>query len=340
MSGEFSPSKDFLTEHEPQVQEFLDLLHAQLDHANDDRDNNGTLNIPLNDVNIYAAKWETTPPVFPEHLKGLLPFEADDPVVVHARYRYGSWASMVNIWVGNVDGDFRSFSLGLRVDSRTGAVKESGMNQASSNHADTVPITEQDTRTVMDAIFASNSAYQEAHALSTVDLFKLGIATQPDYGAEQYTAEEAEKVFAIPSRTTDTVFGNGFDLKVRTIDRAHPNGKSSTTRVTLRQHFEAADYSPTALYDGTLIKELVIEQDENDQITSITRNSKVAFFNDPVVTKINGQDAFTTVARDAGNDIPAELAARLYPDENPTLEDLAYFGRLVSQPLEDDDVYI
>lgn len=340
MSGEFSPSKDFLAEHEPHVRELLDLVHDQLDHADDDRKNNGMLNIPINDVNIYAAKWEATPPVFPGHLKGLLPFEADDPVIVHARYRYGLWASMVNIWVSNAEGDFKSFSLGLRVDSLTGKVRDTGMNRASSNHTDAVTITEQDTRAVMDAIFAGNSAYQEATTFATVDLFKLGIATQSDYGAEQYTVEEAEKVLAVPSRTTNTVFCNGFDLKVRVIDRVHPNGKPSTTRVTLRQHFEAADYSPVAFYAGTLTKELIVEQDEHDQMTSIKRNSKVMLCNDPAVTKVNGQDTLVTVASDAGGDIPAELATRLYPDETPTLEDLAYFTRLVSQPINEADYYI
>ncbi len=346
MTGDFLDESNFLRDHEPRIRDFLTTIHGQLDHAVEKPDNNGPLVLPLNDENLRAAKWKAIPPELPPHLKKLLPFKPNEPVEVHARYRYGRASALVNIWVSSFDRDSssKSFSLGLSVNPRSGkVVKGSNMNNAGSDQTRNIAIHEGDARAVMNAIFANNTAYEnqeEKDSLDTATLLQLGIATQADCGAELYTVESAGKIFAVLSRSGESRHLNGFDLSVRVVDRAHPNDKPSKTCVALTRHFDPDDYSPDELYSGVLTKGIKIEQDAAGRITSIKRESQVRLFNEPVRIKINGEERFVSGASQPATDIPDELVKKLYPSPTPTLDDLAYFERLITQPVKGEDCYI
>lgn len=337
----FEANNGFLAEHEKEVRDFLDLVHGSLDHATSDRGNTGQLIKPVNDENLFAVKWDTAAPELPERLARLTTFEAGEPVTVQARYRYGEWASMVNIWVSPHDEAHQSFSLGLRVDPRTGEVSDFGSTASASEYGGQIKIDEDDTKEVVDAIFSGNPEYQaKAGELSVTDAFQLGIATQPDFGGEQYTVEVAEKSFAAHSRMRNVIQGGQFDLKVRVLDRSHPNGKPSKTWVTLRRHVEPVDYDPDAVLDGTFEQELEIVKEADGTISSITRKSSVSMFDEPAVTQVNGEETIVTMLNEIEDGIPPKLAEKLYPTPEPTVDDLQFFQRLLSQPITEQDLYI
>ncbi|QQS20039.1 hypothetical protein IPL85_01105 [Candidatus Saccharibacteria bacterium] len=340
-SASSEANNDFLAEHEKEVRDFLDIVHGSLDRATSERGNNGQLIKPINDENLFAVKWDTNAPQLPERLAALTTFAAGVPVTVQARYRYGEWASMVNIWISPQDTIHKSFSLGLRVDPRTGEVSDFGSTASASEYGGQIRIDEEEAKAVVDAIFAGNPEYQSgADGLSVTDAFQLGIATQSDFNGEQYTVEVAEKTFAAHSRRRNVVQGGQFDLKVRVLDRSHPNGEPSKTWVTLKRHVEPVDYDPNGVLDGIFEQELEIVKEADGRIRSITRKSSVKMFDEPAVTRVNGKETVVTMLNVIEDGIPPKLAEKLYPTPEPTIEDLQFFQRLLSQPITGQDLYV
>lgn len=337
----FEANNGFLTEHEKEVRDFLDIVHGQLDHATSEMGNTGQLIQPVNDENLFAVKWDATAPQLPERLAALTTFEAGSPVTIQARYRYGSQASMINVWVSPHDKAHQSFSLGLRVDPQTGEISDFSSTASASEYGGKIKIDEDDTKAVVDALFAENPAYQsKANELSVSDAFQLGIATQPDSGGEQYTVEVAGKSFVSYSRMRNAILGVQFDLKVRVLDRSHPNDKPCKTLVTLKRHIEPPDYDPDAVLDGTFEQELEIVKEANGKLSSVARKSSVSMFDEPAVTQINGEETVVTMLNKIDDDIPPKLAEKLFSSPEPTIDDLQFFQRLLSQPITEQDLYI
>lgn len=331
------PSRhDFLAEHEPRVSEFLAVIHGQLDNASEEYGNDGNLIAPINDENLYAAKWlGTVPANLPEDIRALVPFDDNEIVSIHARHRYGTASSMINIWISTPEDDyeqgreFKSFAVGLRIDPRTGDLTWPDGDRAGSDQLGHVPIDPSDTLAIMDALFAGNDAYAAApESLDITSRFQLGIATQPELGAEQYTVECAEKKF------------HNFSYEVSVLDRAHPDGKPSRTRITLRRTFEPEDF-PDMVLRGQLEQQLIIEQDADERIVSLKRTSGAQVFDTPIPTKVtvNGEerDAMITMASEDA-ELPPELESRLYHDDTPTLADLDFFQQLATRPITEDDL--
>lgn len=346
MNPERLTPEAFAKEFQTQVREFTETMHASLDNVNDERGNHGDLVRPTNDDSLDAATWKAQVPELPERFQHLLPFDTNEEVKIDARYRYGTYLALVNFWISSeFDEDrpdtFRSFSLGLSVDPATGGWnQDSNMNGCGSDSTERVDITETDVREIMATIFACNDAYQAgADSLDVVSALRLGIVTQSDLGAEQYTFEKAVKIFGIASRHDRHDMANGFQLSVSVADRTHPNDKPSTTYVTLQRYFEGPDYAPDGVYDGYLIQRLVIKQALDGTVTSMTRDSKIDFFDQPAAVIVNGKPTVMALASEAVYDIPPKLAEKLYPTETPTLDDLAFFKRLVTQPIQTDDAY-
>lgn len=326
----------FLAGHEQEIKGFLSVVHGQLDHATESRKNDGNLWKPVRDANLLACKWQTTPPVLPDHLSNLVPFAAEIPVSINARYRYGLWQSMVNIWITNPTDQNNNLSIGLRIDPETGEVTNTD-HTASVNHGKEFPLGETDTRAIVDGIFAHNSTYtNSAPGLQIADAFKLGIISQPEFGGELYTVEVAEKQLGSQERRN----AGQFSLEVRAIDRTHPNGKPSSTYIALRRQFAPEDYAPDGLYSGVLVQGLVINQDKNGGISDITRNSSVHFYDEPALMETNRGFHPVSMLNKAEADIPEALAEKLYLDETPELHDLEFFNRLITQPIEAEDLYI
>lgn len=340
-SASFDARNGFLAEHEKEVRDFLDLTHGSLDHAISKRGNTGQLMKPVNDENLFAVKWETSAPKLPERLAELTTFKAGEFVTIHARYWYGERASMVNIWVSPHDEKRQSFSLGFRVDPRTSKVRDIGGTASASAYGGQIRIDEYDARAAVNAIFAGNLEYRlRASELSITDAFQLGIATQPDFGGEQYTVEVAEKAFAAHSRIRNVVQSGQFDLRVQVLDRSHPNGKPSKTRITLRRHVEPVDYDSEAVLEGTFEQELEIVQEADGTISSITRKSSVSMFDDPAVMQVNGEETIVTMLNVTEEGIPPKLAEKLYSTPIPTIDDLQFFRRLLLEPITEQDLYV
>jgi hypothetical protein len=337
----FEANNDFLIQHEKEVRAFLDLVHGSLDHATSERTNDGQLTRPVNDENLFAVKWDATAPELPERLASLVAFQPGEPVAIQARYRYGEWAAMVNVWISPHDEAHHSFSLGLGVDPQTGEVSDFGGRAGASAYGGEINISEADTKAVVDAIFDKNIAYKaKAGELSVADAFQLGIAAQSDFGGEQYTVEVAGKSFAAHSRMRDVMYSNQFDLKVRVLDRSHPNGRPSTAFITLKRRVEPVDYDTDGLLDGAFEQALEIVKQADGKIASITRKSSVSMYDEPAVTKVNGEETVVTMLNKIEDDIPSRLAEKLYPTGEPTIDDLRFFQRLLTQPITEQDLYV
>ena len=338
----FEASNNLLNGHEKEVHEFLNTIHGALDHATSERGNTGQLINPINDESIFAVKWDAGAPQLPEHLATLTTFTAGAPATIEARYRYGAWASMVNVWVRPHDTAHHTFSLGLRIDPRTGEIKDYANTAGASEYGGEVTINEYDTKAVVDAIFNQNPEYRaNANTLSIADAFQLGIASQPDFGGEQYTVEAAEKSFFARSRMRN-VQNRQFYLKVQALDRSHPNGKPSTTYITLTRHIEPVDYAPDGVLDGTFKQVVKITKEANGTISDLSRTSAVSMYDSPSFTpaSINGNRAVVTILTELDTGIPPVLAQKLYPTPQPTLNDLQFFTQLATQPITEQDLYI
>jgi hypothetical protein len=337
----YEAHNSFLIEYEKEIRGFLDMVHGSVDHAISEKDNSGQLCKAINDDNLFAVKWDTPAPQLPERFAELTTFDADEPVTIQARYRYGEYASMVNIWISPHDQKHNSFSLGLRIDPQTGEASDFGSHASASDHGEQIKIDEDDTKNVVDVIFAGNLDYDASSSqLSVADAFQLGIATQSDYGGEQYTVEVAEKSFSAHARMRNVIQGGQFDLKVNVLDRSHPNGKPSRTWVTLKRHIEPVDYDIEAVLDGIFVQELEIIEEADGTISSITRKSTVNMFDEPAITQVNGEETVVTMLSEISNGIPPKLAEKLYSAPEPTVEDLQFFQRLLTQPITEKDLYI
>ncbi len=339
---DFKTAKDaFLSEHQKDLTRFLDVIHTHFDRANDEMENNdGQLRKPLNDENLFACQWRAPLPHMPGIIASYVPFKPDELVEIHARYRYGSGSSMVNIWINNVGGEFKTFALGLIIDPRTGHFSEFGSN-AGSDKLGHIRVNPQDVQTAVDAIFANNSTYQEAaKMLGLVDAFRLGVGSQVDYGAELYTVEHAGKVFGARSKSSRKTILNYFNLNVMILDRLHPHNKPSETEIVLRRNFGALDFPPEEIFGGILEQSLRIVKNPDGRITDISRNSSVNFANELTSTQINGQESMVLLYNKSVKNIPQQLAALLYPNPLPTTKDIHFFGRLVTRPIQREDIYL
>lgn len=339
----FESSDDFLSNFEKEAHDFLLMIHGSLDHAGFPVGNTGEMTQPVNDENLSAVKWDAAAPQLPERLAALTTFTAGTPVTIHARHRYGKWASTVNIYIIPEDPVHSSFSLGLSIDPQSGEAKNSNSYASASEHGGQIPIDEEETKAVVDAIFEANPEYMAAaNTLSLVDAFRLGIVAQPDYIGEQYTVEVAEKQFAAYSRIHENrVRGNQFSLKVKVLDRSHPNNKPSITTIKLRRHVEPIDYDPDdGVLDGVFVQGLEIVTQPDGKISSMSRTSSVNMYDEPAVTQVNGEETIVTMLNKMENGIPLKLAEKLYPTSEPTLQDLQFFQRLVTEPISEEDVYI
>lgn len=344
MSNERIAAKTERLDHEPELRAFLDVMNASIDNASSDYGarelrNDGRLMVPLNDRNILACRWEMIRPVLPGRFDKLLPFRADERVTVHTRLRHGYARGLINVWVSNIEEPFRSFSLGLRVDPKTGTPDpDTFMNGAGSDCVGETPVDEQDTRSILDVLFAGNTAYENlAGAMSVGDAYTLGILSQPEAckGARPYKVEHGEKIFA-----TD-VSANGYELDVNRYVRIEEDGQQrTTTTASLRRDFAPGAHDAAQLYTGFLEQELHIEQDAEDGIVSAKRESRIMLFDDPAITTVNGKETVVACATEHGNDLPLALQAKLYPDDKVTLEDIAFFTKIITQPITADDTYI
>lgn len=343
----FNESNEFLADNEPEIRRFLDILHAELDNCisrleddNGDSYNDGQLQIPLNADNLYAVQWETASPTLPSPFAEIAHIKKDDPVEITARYWYGKYLSMVNIWVSPKNGPLEGLSLVLRL--RESAIETEVSSASGEGHNKSIRIDEQETFALMDAIFKHVPAYtSRPRNLTVTDAFQLGIAAQADIEGEHFTSEVGEKIFSAPSRMDDDVdIFSQFEFKVRIIDRTHPNSKPSKTIITLRRHFEPIDYDPASVYQGILEQSIEIDQDSNGTIVDIKRASSVAMYDEPFVVNVNGFEQVSSILNEAKKDVPEALAKKLYPSSIPTLEDLQYFERLATKPIAEEDVYI
>lgn len=327
----------FIHENQTDLKVFFDQVSAQFDNSTEEPENNdGRLRKPLNDSSILACKWQALLPQLPERLNSLLPFSSTEPVVIHARYRYGTMASMINIWINNIGENHKSFSLGLRT-YENGELDEF-MSQAGSDDTGNVSIGPIETKAVVDAIFAKNYMYQQWGArLDLLDSFLFGINSQPDFGAEKYTVEKAGKIIGAKSRSSNHYLMQQFELNLALIDREHPNQKPSQTRIELRRHFGALDFPEDEIYGGMLEHQLSLVQDPAGRIIDLSRTSKIDFANEPVSMNNGGTMILFNPAK---TDIPDRLKAQLYSGPLPTLDDLDFFKRLLFQPIQPEDIFI
>lgn len=332
------PKRDF--EHEARLQEFLRTMHAGIDAASSHYDpelrNNGQLMVPYGDGNLRACKWETICPELPSRFSAMLPFRSEELVTVHTRLRHGVARALINVWVSNVEEPFRNLSMSIAVDPNTGEYQDSVMNSAGGDHGES-PIVEQDMRAILGVLFEGNEDYANgANNMTVGNAYTLGVLSQPDHveNAEHYTTEHGVKEFATDGSA------NGFRLDISRYVRNVDGEPRTKLTAQLQRDFSPSEYDPTMLYRGFLEQKVVIDCDSFGTIVEAERTSRVMLYDDPCVTKINGKDSVVALATEHGNSLPDVLQAKLYQDNVVRPEDLAFFTRLATQPITEEDTYI
>jgi hypothetical protein len=327
----------FLGSHEEEIGSFLRTVQGAVDHATSERKNDGQLWQHGHAMNVHGSTWNTTFPELPPHLKEFSTFSTGAPVDVEARYLYGSDQSTIGFQItpAGTDDYENGFYVTFAVDPKTGKVAEHPWSvHKAGGYDDQTEVSEEDVLTIMDNVFSDNEDYKKGNEPLTIgDAFKLGVTTQPEYGADSSTVEYGMKGVGTSARSQ-------LNLEVSVENGSHPQEKPCRTSIRLKRNFGPGDY-PDGIYGGYLEQVLTITQDPHGKVTDAKRASAIYLADEPMVVMSGDKEQIVSARNKAEPaDLPKELAEKLYPTPVPDRADLDYFKQLITTPIYERDLLI